>query len=69
MSCTEQDRLHHGLYELMDSPRKEAVDDAFDKVVAALHDRGFTAANDDRAESLIGAIAWYLLASTEKHLG
>jgi len=56
--------IGHDLYlELGDKPRA-AIDAAVAAVQAALTERGFSAAEDDLAERLTGAIAEYLVDSS-----
>ena len=48
------------LYPDMSHADQVAVDNAYEAVAHSLRESGFTCANDDRAENLVGAIARYV---------
>ena len=54
------DKDRRELYPAMSEMDQVVVDNAFDAAARVLRDAGFTCANDDRAENLVGAIARYV---------
>jgi hypothetical protein len=60
---TEQDKYYHFEYETMTAARQKQVDAAFKSLMKSLKESSLVCAKDDRAESLVAAIARYVIAS------
>lgn len=60
---TEQDRKFHTLYESMPADQQAAVNDAFRAAADSLRAAGIRAPMDDRAESVVAALARYVAES------
>ncbi|QEZ48954.1 hypothetical protein D2917_32350 (plasmid) [Cupriavidus oxalaticus] len=63
---TQQDRDWHMVYERGATPLQKAdIVEAFANMCTELRAKGYTCANDERANSLLGAITRYIVESQQ----